>query len=38
MDRDRLHFLLRRLHSLAGIVPIGPLLDFTQPHDRGRFG
>ncbi len=23
MDRDRLHFLLRRLHSLAGIVPIG---------------
>jgi succinate dehydrogenase / fumarate reductase cytochrome b subunit len=23
MDRDRLHLLLRRLHSLAGIVPIG---------------
>lgn len=23
MDRDRLHFALRRLHSLAGIVPIG---------------
>ena len=22
----------------TGIVPIGPLLDFTQPHDRGRFG
>jgi glutathionyl-hydroquinone reductase len=21
----------------TGIVPIGPLLDFTQPHDRGRF-
>ena len=23
MDRDRRHFLLRRLHSLSGIVPIG---------------
>ena len=23
MDRDRLHFVLRRVHSLAGIVPIG---------------
>jgi succinate dehydrogenase / fumarate reductase cytochrome b subunit len=23
MDRDRLHLLIRRLHSLAGIVPIG---------------
>ena len=22
----------------TGIVPIGPLLDFTLPHDRGRFG
>jgi glutathionyl-hydroquinone reductase len=22
----------------TGIVPIGPLLDFTAPHDRGRFG
>jgi glutathionyl-hydroquinone reductase len=22
----------------TGIVPIGPVLDFTQPHDRGRFG
>jgi len=21
----------------TGIVPIGPLLDFTSPHDRGRF-
>jgi glutathionyl-hydroquinone reductase len=21
----------------TGIVPIGPLLDFTLPHDRGRF-
>ena len=21
----------------TGIVPIGPLLDFTAPHDRGRF-
>jgi len=21
----------------TGIVPIGPLLDFSQPHDRGRF-
>jgi len=26
MDRDRLHFALRRLHSLAGIVPIGAYL------------
>jgi succinate dehydrogenase / fumarate reductase cytochrome b subunit len=23
IDRDRLHFLLRRLHSLTGVVPIG---------------
>jgi succinate dehydrogenase / fumarate reductase, cytochrome b subunit len=23
MDRERLHFILRRLHSLSGIVPIG---------------
>ena len=22
----------------TGIVPIGPLLDFSAPHDRGRFG
>ena len=22
----------------TGIVPIGPVLDFTQPHDRGCFG
>jgi glutathionyl-hydroquinone reductase len=22
----------------TGIVPIGPLIDFTAPHDRGRFG
>jgi succinate dehydrogenase / fumarate reductase cytochrome b subunit len=26
MDRDRLHFTLRRLHSLSGIVPIGVYL------------
>lgn len=26
MDKDRLHFVLRRLHSLAGIVPIGVYL------------
>jgi len=22
----------------TGIVPIGPQIDFTAPHDRGRFG
>jgi glutathionyl-hydroquinone reductase len=22
----------------TGIVPVGPVLDFTRPHDRGRFG
>ncbi len=22
----------------TGIVPIGPLIDFTTPHDRARFG
>jgi glutathionyl-hydroquinone reductase len=22
----------------TGIVPLGPLIDFTLPHDRGRFG
>jgi glutathionyl-hydroquinone reductase len=21
-----------------GILPLGPDLDFTAPHDRGRFG
>jgi glutathionyl-hydroquinone reductase len=21
----------------TGIVPLGPALDFTAPHDRGRF-
>ncbi|HEX7409898.1 MAG TPA: succinate dehydrogenase [Candidatus Binatia bacterium] len=26
MDRDRMHLLLRRLHSLAGILPIGAYL------------
>jgi succinate dehydrogenase / fumarate reductase cytochrome b subunit len=26
LDRDRRHFLLRRLHSLSGIVPIGAYL------------
>jgi len=22
----------------TGIVPVGPQLDFTAPHDRARFG
>jgi putative glutathione S-transferase len=22
----------------TGIVPVGPALDFTRPHDRGRLG
>jgi len=22
----------------TGIVPIGPQIDFMQPHDRARFG
>jgi putative glutathione S-transferase len=22
----------------TGIVPVGPALDFTAPHDRARFG
>ena len=34
MDRNRLHLLLRRLHSLAGIVPIGCLS--AGPHLPGE--
>ena len=26
MDRDRLHFVLRRVHLLSGIIPIGAYL------------
>ena len=43
--RDRQHrshqaALLRQPAPVnpTGIVPIGPLIDFTAPHDRGRFG
>jgi glutathionyl-hydroquinone reductase len=27
----------RRINP-TGIVPLGPALDLTAPHDRGRFG
>ena len=30
--------ILCGLAIVAGIVPVGPQLDFLAPHDRGRFG
>jgi putative glutathione S-transferase len=30
-------YFANRLVNPTGIVPVGPLLDFTRPHDRNRF-
>lgn len=39
MDHIKRHYYgSQRQVNPSGIVPIGPALDFTAPHDRGRFG
>jgi len=39
LDHIKRHYYgSHRFVNPTGIVPIGPLLDFTKPHDRGRFG
>ena len=38
MEQIKRHYYGSQLKgNPTGIVPIGPLLDFTLPHDRGRF-
>jgi putative glutathione S-transferase len=38
MDHIKRHYYGSQLHiNPRGIVPLGPELDFTAPHDRGRF-
>jgi glutathionyl-hydroquinone reductase len=38
LDQIKRHYYgSQRQVNPTGIVPIGPLLDFTLPHDRGRF-
>ena len=39
IDQIKLHYYgSQRQVNPTGIVPIGPLIDFAAPHDRGRFG
>jgi putative glutathione S-transferase len=39
MDHIKRHYYgSQRQVNPTGIVPIGPLIDFTAPHDRDRFG
>jgi len=39
MDHIKTHYYGSQRHvNPRGIVPRGPLIDFTAPHDRGRFG
>ena len=39
MDHIKRHYYgSHRNVNPTGIVPIGPAIDFTLPHDRGRFG
>jgi putative glutathione S-transferase len=39
LDHIKRHYYGSQRHvNPAGIVPIGPQLDFMAPHDRGRFG
>ena len=38
IDQIKRHYYgSQRQVNPTGIVPIGPLIDFTMPHDRGRF-
>ncbi|HEY7664275.1 MAG TPA: glutathione S-transferase family protein [Xanthobacteraceae bacterium] len=39
MDHIKTHYYgSQRQVNPTGIVPLGPALDFSAPHDRGRFG
>jgi putative glutathione S-transferase len=39
IDQIKTHYYgSQRQVNPTGIVPIGPLIDFSAPHDRGRFG
>jgi putative glutathione S-transferase len=39
IDHIKRHYYgSQRQVNPTGIVPIGPIIDFTAPHDRGRFG
>jgi glutathionyl-hydroquinone reductase len=39
MDHIKRHYYGSQRHvNPTGIVPLGPQLDFSAPHDRGRFG
>ena len=39
IDQIKRHYYgSQRQVNPTGIVPIGPLIDFSAPHDRGRFG
>jgi putative glutathione S-transferase len=39
IDHIKRHYYGSQPHvNPTGIVPIGPTLDFSAPHDRGRFG
>jgi putative glutathione S-transferase len=39
MDQIKRHYYASHTHlNPTGIVPKGPRLDFTRPHDRARFG
>jgi len=38
LDHIKRHYYGSQLKvNPTGIVPIGPLIDFAAPHDRGRF-
>jgi glutathionyl-hydroquinone reductase len=39
IDQIKRHYYgSQRQVNPSGIVPIGPIIDFSAPHDRGRFG
>jgi putative glutathione S-transferase len=39
LEQIKRHYYGSQRHvNPTGIVPVGPQLDFTAPHDRGRFG
>ena len=38
IEKAKKEYYDNRSVNPAGIVPIGPLLDFSRPHDRNRFG
>ncbi len=39
MDHIKRHYYgSQKRVNPTGIVPLGPQVDFSKPHDRGRFG